>query len=210
MALSFGIVSPELRDKVAQALRDNVVEEWNGHASVGALGHRWLYPSLSDAGYADTALGTFYAQGHPGFDYLFNVLQGTSLWERKGAFDPGTMKAPERSLSHPFQGGYDAWFYEGLGGIRPDPDAPGYKHFHLDPVFPARLDWVEVDFESAYGTIKSHWRREENAIHWTVDVPLNSTATIKMEGAKQQHRTLGPGRHHFLFAQNQDKSRSRR
>ena len=124
MALSFGIVPQNQRDAVASSLNRDVLVDWHGHASVGALGHRWLYPSLADAGYADTALGTFHAKGHPGFHYLFDELRGTTLWERKGAFDPATMEAPDRSLSHPFQGGYDAWFYQGLGGIRPDPENP--------------------------------------------------------------------------------------
>jgi alpha-L-rhamnosidase len=172
-----------------------VLENWNGHASVGALGHRWLYPALGDAGYADAALGTFYAQGHPGFYYLFDELNGTTLWERKGAYDPATHEAPDRSLSHPFQGGYDAWFYMGLGGIRPDAQNPGYKHFFLQPVFPAKLDWVKVGLESRYGLIQSHWKRGGGAITWRVVVPGNTTATVKLAGTQHDNRVLSPGVH---------------
>ncbi|KAA1261312.1 Arylsulfatase [Rubripirellula obstinata] len=195
MALSFGIVPDELRDAVADSLSQNVTVDWRGHASVGALGHPWLYLALADAGYADTALGTFHAKGHPGFHYLFDDLNGTSLWERKGAFDPATMEAPDRSLSHPFQGGYDSWFFQGLGGIRPDPEKPGYQHFFLQPVFPKNLDWVQVDFETHYGTIKSHWKRIEDKIQWTVTVPPNTSATIKVQDDSVSGRVLPPGEH---------------
>ena len=180
MALSFGIVPDDLRATVAEALNRDVLENWNGHASVGALGHRWLYPALADNGYADTALGTFFAEGHPGFSYLFDELNGTSLWERKGAFNPATMEEPNRSLSHPFQGGYDAWFYLGLGGIRPDWSAPGFKRVVLKPAFPDALDWVEVDYPSGYGLIRSHWKREGNELEWTVNIPPNTSATLAL------------------------------
>jgi alpha-L-rhamnosidase len=178
MALSFGIVPEDLRARVAESLKNDVLVAWKGHASVGALGHRWLYPSLSDAGHADAALGTFHAEGHPGFSYLFDELHGTTLWERKGAFDPATMEAPVRSLSHPFHGGFDAWFYSGLGGIRPDPDNPGFKHFFLRAEFPRGLDRVEVEFECGYGLIASAWRRDDGRIIWDVTVPPNTAATV--------------------------------
>ena len=183
MALSFGIVPQPLRQAVENALNRDVLGNWKGHASVGALGHRWLYPALGDAGHADTAYGTFHAEGHPGFHYLFDGLNGTSLWERKGAFDPKTMKAPQRSLSHPFQGGYDAWFYQGLGGIRPDPERPAHKHFFLKPCFPAGLDWVEVDLNTPYGLVQSHWKRVSGKVQWSVLVPPNTTATVYVPAA---------------------------
>ncbi|TWU33204.1 family 78 glycoside hydrolase catalytic domain [Novipirellula artificiosorum] len=203
MALSFGIVPASDQAAVARSLNRDVLDNWKGHASVGALGHRWLYPALSDAGYGETALGTFYAQGHPGYFYLFDELRGTSLWERKGAFDPATMTAPVRSLSHPFQGGYDAWFYQGLGGIRPDPQAAGYKHFFLHPCFAKPLDWVRVDFDSRYGPIQSHWARESidgvEKIRWTIAVPPNTSATIHLSGNENDGRLLEPGQHVLLI-----------
>ncbi|MDF7822594.1 family 78 glycoside hydrolase catalytic domain [Pontiellaceae bacterium B12227] len=181
MALCFDIVPEQLRETVAKSLNRDVLENWNGHASVGALGHRWLYPALADHGYADTALGTFFAQGHPGFYYLFNELNGTSLWERKGAFNPATMEQPVRSLSHPFQGGYDAWFYLGLGGIRPSSEQPGFKQIILRPVFPESLDWVKVGYESEYGEISSHWKRADNKIQWTVETPPNTSSLLVLD-----------------------------
>lgn len=195
MALSFNIVPQELRAAVADSLNQDVTVNWKGHASVGALGHPWLYQTLADAGYADAALGTFHAKGHPGFHYLFDDLNATSLWERKGAFDPETMPAPQRSLSHPFQGGYDAWFFQGLGGIRPDANMPGYQHFYLQPVFPAGLEWVRVDFESHYGLIKSHWQRDGDAVNWTVTVPPNTSATVRNNDAEIDGQVLTPGEH---------------
>ena len=194
MALQFDLVPAGLRETVAQALVADIRAE-GGHYTVGALGQTWLYPALADTGHADTALSVFHAEGYPGFRYLMEELGGTSLWERQGSFVEEVHGEPDRSLSHPFHGGYDAWFYSGLGGIRPDPENPGFKHALLSPSFPAGLEWIESSHRSGYGTLASNWRRGPSGIEWTVTVPQNTTATIMLEGQQSNGRVLGPGVH---------------
>ena len=199
MALQFDLAPAELRETVAEALVANVRDE-GGHYTVGALGQTWLYPALADSGHSDTALSVFHAEGYPGFRYLMEELDGTSLWERQGSFVEDIHGAPDRSLSHPFHGGYDAWFYSGLGGIRPDPERPGFKHILLSPSFPDGLDWIESSYRSGYGTIVSNWRREAGSVSWTVTVPQNSTATIVLPGSALDGRELKPGKHSLNIA----------
>jgi len=212
MALCFEIVPGPKRASVAAALNRNVREEWNGHASVGALGHRWLYPALADNGYVDTAYEIFHAKGHPGYHYLFDELNGTSLWERKGAFNPKAMEQPLRSLSHPFQGGYDAWFYMGLGGIRPDSQHPGFKRIVLNPSFPKGLDWVDVSYRSTYGNIHSRWERKADLVIWDIQLPPNTsgrlqlpkdlaTRLIKTPTSNDNDNILLSGKHRLQFKQ---------
>lgn len=180
MALQFGITPVELRQSVADALNKDVVEKWRGHSSVGALGQSYLYLSLSDYGYTDTAFNIFKARGYPGFSYLFDELNGTTLWERKGAFDPSKGRGPVRSLNHPFHGGYDGWFYQGLGGIRPMENSVGFQEFILKPVFPRDLDHADVSFTTGYGEIKSSWQRVGNQIKWDISIPQNTQALVTL------------------------------
>ncbi|AWB68899.1 alpha-rhamnosidase [Saccharobesus litoralis] len=186
MALQFGITPPALRQSVADALNKDVLENWKGHGSIGALGQTYVYRALSDYGYGDTAYGIFTAKGYPGYQWQFDKLKATTLWERKGVWDPE--KDPEgrnpagRSLNHPFHSGYDGWFYEGLGGIRPLGDNPGYQHFALAPVFPKSLDWVETSYKTGYGKIVSNWKRVGNKIEWQFTVPNNTTAQVTVAG----------------------------
>ncbi|KMT65094.1 alpha-rhamnosidase [Catenovulum maritimum] len=186
MALRFNLTPEHLKQGVADALNHDVSETWRGHSSVGALGQTWLYRALSDYGHADTAFHIFKAKGYPGFSYLFDEINGTTLWERKGSFDPALGKAPDRSLNHPFHGGYDGWFYEGLGGIRPLDNSVGYQDFALAPVFPKALSAVSVSHVTGYGEIKSEWQRYGDLIHWQVSIPQNSTAEITLPGGKRQ------------------------
>ena len=197
MALRFGLAPAELRQSVADALSKDVRENWGGHSSVGALGQTWLYLALSDFGHTDTAFNIFKAQGYPGFSYLFDELDGTTLWERKGAFDPGKGRGPVRSLNHPFHGGYDGWFYQGLGGIRPLENTVGFQEFMLKPVFPSQLDTVDASYESGYGKISSRWERKAGQIHWQFSIPANSSAWVHfLTGEKQR---FFAGSYEFVF-----------
>ncbi len=197
MALQFGIAPVQKRKSIAAAIDADVREKWDGHASVGALGQTWVYPALSDAGYEDTAFGVFAAKGPPGYSYLFDTLNGTTLWENITGYVPDYGAEPRRSLNHPFKGGYDAWFYSGLGGINPDPVDPGYKHFFLHPVFPKDLDEVLVSLETGYGTIRSAWKRDGALLVWNVEIPSNSSATINLEGLPLAETKVGPGKHTY-------------
>ncbi|MGJ8691410.1 MAG: family 78 glycoside hydrolase catalytic domain [Thalassotalea sp.] len=184
LALRFNITPEHLKQNVADGLNNDVKNTWKGHSSVGAIGQTWLYRALSDYGHTDTAFNIFKAKGYPGYSYLFDVLNGTTLWERKGAFDPTTGKAPLRSLNHPFHSGYDGWFYEGLGGIRPLENSVGYQDFALSPVFPKDLAGISVSHKTGYGEIKSAWKRVENTIKWDISIPNNTTALISLPNKK--------------------------
>lgn len=194
MALQFGIAPDAKRKMIGAALDRDVREKWNGHASVGALGQTWLYPALASSGFTDTAYGVFKAEGPHGYAYLFDELGGTTLWEDITQFVPRDGAIPGKSLNHPFQGGYDAWFYSDLGGIRPDPASPGYKHFILAPQFPKGLNHVSVSLETGYGAIRSEWRRDGENIVWDVEVPSNTTARYAHSEAMI---TIAPGKHRF-------------
>ncbi len=201
MALRFGIAPIELRQSVADALNRDVLENWGGHASVGALGQTYLYLALSDHGYAETAFNVFKAEGYPGYSYLFDELQATTLWERKGGFDPAAdptgKAAPGRSLNHPFHSGYDGWFYEGLGGIRPLDDSIGYQVFELRPNFVAGLEWVDVSYATGYGNIRSNWRRDGNRIEWNIEVPDNTSAWVTLPDRSRE--LFEAGRYSFVL-----------
>lgn len=199
MALMFGLVPEAFRQDVADSLRDNVLVEWEGHASAGALGQTWLYPALSRAGHTDAAYGVFHAEGYPGFHWLFDTLNATTLWESVRDHDPSLGQPPERSLNHPFKGGYDAWFYSDLAGIEPDESQPGYKHFFLSPKFPADLEWIEASLKTGYGVIESRWTQSGPEIVWTVYVPMNTTATIRGGETGLDGAVLAPGEHRFTL-----------
>ncbi len=44
------------------------------------------------------------------------------------------------------------------------------------------VDWVKCAYESHYGKIVSNWKTEANQLTWEVTVPVNSTATVYIQG----------------------------
>ena len=71
-----------------------------------------------------------------------------------------------------------AWFFKALGGIKPDPQNPGFKNIMLKPYFVKGLDSFEAKHTGPYGEIVSSWKREGNKINYTVIIPANSTASL--------------------------------
>lgn len=104
----------------------------------------------------------------------------TTFWENWGEkiFKDRGKSGDERSRNHPFQGGFDAWFYNGIGGIIPDYKIPGFKHIILKPDLFNSMDFAKVQYKSIYGTIRSEWYFKDNKFKWLITIPANTTATV--------------------------------
>ncbi|MCL5019152.1 MAG: glycoside hydrolase family 78 protein, partial [Patescibacteria group bacterium] len=176
LALYLGLVPENYNADVARSLVRDVEEKHNRHFSTGIMGSRYLYWALSQYGYGELSRQILNQQTYPSIGHLFS-LGATTLWETWG--EPEIDKAHgTRSLNHPMQGGFDAWFYQGIGGINPDPDNPGFKHIILQPQIIKGLTYAKAHYNSIFGLIKSEWQIVENALILNVTVPANTSATI--------------------------------
>jgi len=99
---------------------------------------------------------------------------------RRGATTAWEAWDGSNSLLHSSYLHIGAWFTEGLAGIQPDPNGPGYKRFIIKPgvLTSKRLDWVKGRFESPYGTIRSEWQLRNGTLELRVSVPPNTAATL--------------------------------
>ncbi|MFA6173634.1 MAG: family 78 glycoside hydrolase catalytic domain [Kiritimatiellales bacterium] len=174
VALRFELSPDGLQKSVAKSLADGVVVEHEGHAFVGIHGGRPLYTQLCDNGYDAAAFSAMTNKTWPGYAYM--LAQDFTTWpERSDELLPGERIAG-RSLNHPMQSGFAAWFHESIGGIRPA--APGFKRIELKPHGYAQLEWAEAEHDSLYGPIKSKWRNTGGNFEWQISIPPNTTATV--------------------------------
>ena len=74
------------------------------------------------------------------------------------------------------------WFYETLCGIQPNPAAPGFKHFYIEPHFPKDLKSAGMEFQSSYGRIATSWEQRDGSVTLKAQVPWNTSATVKLPG----------------------------
>jgi alpha-L-rhamnosidase len=173
MPLLWGLVPDTLKNKVAANLAARVHADGD-HINVGLLGTKSILNALSENGYADLAYKVATQKTYPSWGWW--VENGATTLYENWVID----SKADISLNHIMFGEIGAWFYKGLGGIKPDPTRPGFKKILLEPHFVAGLDQFEATYESRYGKIISSWKRSGNKIVYTVVIPPNTTARIRL------------------------------
>ncbi len=169
--LFWGLVPDDYKNRVAVSLAKRVELDSN-RLDVGLLGTKAILNALSENGYADLAYKLAAQEKYPSWGWWI-VNGATTLYENW----PIDAKS-DISMNHIMFGEIGAWFYKALGGIKPDPALPGFKHILLEPQFVKGLDQCETTHESRYGTIRSAWKRTGKQILYDIRIPPNTTATV--------------------------------
>jgi alpha-L-rhamnosidase len=171
--LYWGLVPENLKAKVAANLAERVRAD-NYHLDAGILGAKAILSALSDNGYADVAYRIASQETYPSWGWWI-VNGATTLYENWDIEAKSDL-----SLNHIMFGEIGAWLYKGIGGIKVDPSSPGFKNVILEPHFVPGLDHFESSHIGPYGTIVSNWKRVGEVITYSVTIPANSTATIRL------------------------------
>ena len=179
--LAFGLAPPESKQKVFDALISKIETESKGHVGTGLVGAQWLMRTLSENGRPDVALQIATQPTYPGWGYM--VKKGaTTIWE---LWNGDTADPAMNSGNHVMQiGDLGLWMYEDLGGIRPDPEIPGFKHIRIHPYTVKGLSFVKTSHKSMYGLISSDWKRENGKLTLDVVIPPNTSATVWVPSKK--------------------------
>jgi alpha-L-rhamnosidase len=108
-------------------------------------------------------------------------------------------------------GSVSEWFYRWLGGIRPDPDYPGFKRFTIAPVLPVGLDSVNCTYVSPYGAIVSKWwNHGQESQEYEITVPPETTASAVLPVRNNQAiQIIGPRGNRAATAEKVDEVHSR-
>jgi hypothetical protein len=170
--LAFDMVPTNHIPAVFQSLVENVEVNNKGHFDTGMMGTTYLLEVLTKYGRPDLAYTLMNRRDFPSFG--FNIEHGaTTLWESWSGND---------SHSHPMFGSVCTWFFQGLGGIIPDPDAPGFKHTIIKPQIINELDYVNTTYPSVHGDIRSDWEVKNGDLKLSVTIPPNTSASIFVPG----------------------------
>ncbi len=186
LALAFGLVKAEHRPRVAATLA-GMIEENGFRLTTGFVGTPYLCDVLSHNGYHDVACKLVRQTEYP--SWLYSVKAGaTTIWEHWDGIRPdGTFWSEGmNSFNHYAYGSVGDWLYRVLAGLDVDADQPGYRHILIHPHPDEGLDFAQVAYQSAYGQIRSGWRRDAANGNFTVEVevPVNTTATVLLPQAR--------------------------
>jgi alpha-L-rhamnosidase len=190
LALYLELAPAAYHSDVAESLARDVVEKHDTHHATGHIGSRYIYGQLARYGYGHIAQQMLDQTTYPSIGELFK-RGATTFWEYWGEKHIDETSRGTRSQNHPFQAGYDAWFYSGVAGINPMSKSPGFKHIVLQPRLIKQLQWAGASYHSMYGLIESKWRNEEDTFQWRITIPPNTTATVYVPAAGVEAITEG-------------------
>jgi len=173
MALYWGLVEDNYKEQVAKSLAIRVMADSN-HLDVGLLGTKAILNALSENGYADLAYQVATQQTFPSWGWW--IVNGATTLYENWPIDAQS----DISRNHIMFGEIGAWFYKALGGIQPDPQQPGFRHFYLRPHMADGLKSFSATYRSPYGVITSAWTKEKKRGKYTVVIPPGSSATVQI------------------------------
>ena len=89
------------------------------------------------------------------------------------------------SFNHYAYGAIGEWLYRVAAGIEIDENAPAYRHSILHPRMGGGLTEVSASYHSVYGEVAVNWKQDQEKVTLDITVPHNTTATVRLDGAKQ-------------------------
>ena len=171
------------RTAVREQLLADCHTKYKDHIAVGLMGVPIFTEWCIQERQADMMSTILRQKDYPG--YLYMIENGaTTTWE---SWSCGMEGKEDRSRVHNCYNGIGIWFYQALAGIRPDPKAPGYRHFFIDPQPCPGIDWLRATKPTPYGTIRVSI--EGGNMH--LSVPAGTTATVFPNSSRQ--RTVEAG-----------------
>jgi len=183
LALQFDLLPEDQRAQAAERLARDVRER--RHLTTGFLGTPYLCHVLSRFGYLDEAYMLLTREEYP--SWLYPVTQGaTTIWERWDGQKPdGTFQDPSmNSFNHYAYGAIGDWMYRVMAGIDTDPAAPGYKHVLVRPRPGGGFTRVKAHHDTMHGRVSSAWTLEDGRFALDVEIPPNTTATVRLPSAR--------------------------
>ncbi|MGE5358294.1 MAG: alpha-L-rhamnosidase C-terminal domain-containing protein, partial [Bacteroidales bacterium] len=171
-----GVVPANLRAGVMKTLEETIRVRNGGHLDTGMHGTYFVMKYLMEADRNDLVYEMTSKTDYPGWGYML-ANGATTSWEGWTG----------QSHIHDTLISIGAWFIEGIGGIRADDRAPGFRHFFVKPSVVGDLAFATARYHSIRGDIVSDWRIESGRFRLSVTVPPGATATVVVPGEGPVH-----------------------
>lgn len=185
VALYFGLTPERYIRQTAQRLKE-LLDKEGGHLVTGFVGTPYFCLALSGSGCVKEAYELLLKEDFP--SWLYQVKMGaTTVWEHWDGLKPdGSMwSADMNSFNHYAYGAIGEWMYRVMAGLEADEKEPGFRHAVYYPRIGGGLGFVKGRYHSVYGEHQIEWRTDDDCVTMAVCVPPNTTATVRLDGAKE-------------------------
>ena len=176
-----GVVPKELISLVANNLVNEIMKNREGHFATGLVG----IPVFTEWAVKNQATELMYSmlkkKGYPGYMYMIDN-GATTTWEHWNG---------ERSRIHNCYNGIGTWFYQALGGIRPDEDIPAYRKVLIQPQIPNGVTWAKTFKETPYGKLVVNWSIKGKTMELELEIPVGIDAGVVIPSGVKKYRLEG-------------------
>ena len=179
IALLVNLPPEKIRTAVLKRLEDEIIVRKKGHFWAGITGGYFVIKALLENNHQDLIFEMATKEDYPGWGDMLKK-GATTLWESW----EGDIFLLHSSYLH-----IGLWFTNGICGIKPDPQTPGFKSFIIKPDILTGLNWAKARYDSLYGTIVSEWKVENGTLMINVGVPPNTTARLFLPAKNTQSVT---------------------
>jgi len=125
----------------------------------------------------------------PGWLYMAKKNTGT-IWESwEGTEMQSNMTLA--SLNHYSKGAMVEWLFKSMLGIK----IKGENKFEISPVIGEGIEYAKGGYQSIYGEVHVHWKKDHDKINFDIRIPPNTKAAFIY---KDKVETLESGTYHFL------------
>lgn len=176
LALYFNIVPEQHREKLAEALNQNVITH-NCSLSTGFIGTTYLLYALADNGYMSTAQKVLMNNGYPG--WLYEVDMGaTTVWERWNSLMPDGTPNPDgmNSYNHYAYGSVMEFVVRRIVGV--EATEAGYKKIKIAPNPCKGLAEIKAEYQSVSGKVTAGYKQKDGKITFFAEIPEGVQAEI--------------------------------
>lgn len=176
-----GVVPEQLVSAVKSNLVSEIMNNRNGHFACGLVGipvfTEWVIKNQE----ADLMYTMLKKRDYPG--YLYMIENGaTTTWEHWNG---------ERSWIHNCYNGIGSWFYQAVGGIRPDDNVPAYQKVIIQPQIPQGITWAKTFKETPYGKLAVNWLLKGKMIVMELVIPVGIDAEVVIPSGVKEYRIDG-------------------
>ncbi len=179
--LAYPMLAGVVPEELISAVKQSLVEETgirNGHLSTGLVGIPVLTEWTIKNQAADLMYSMLKKKDYPG--YLYMIENGaTTTWEHWNG---------ERSWIHNCYNGIGTWFYQAVGGIRPEENVPAYQRIIIQPQVPQGITWAKTFKETPYGKVAVNWELNGKTLKLNVEIPVGTDAAVVIPSGVKKYR----------------------
>ncbi len=176
-----GVVPEELTGAVTKSLINEIENNREGHFATGLVG----IPVFTEWAVKNQATDLMHSmlkkKGYPGYMHMIDN-GATTTWEHWNG---------ERSRIHNCYNGIGSWFYQALGGIRPDENNPGYRKVLIQPQIPSGVSWAKTFKETPNGTLVVNWVLKGKMMELELEIPVGIDADVVFPSGIKTYRLGG-------------------